>query len=116
MRSVIASDLVVHGDLESLGDLYIDGMVAGNVVARGLVVGGRGHVEGRLWATTLVIHGTVSGEITALAVTLGSTARVVGKVFHNQITVEPGAVHDGLKPWRPPNYFHDRSPLAAAER
>jgi hypothetical protein len=29
------------------------------------------------------------------------TAQVVGNIFHNELTIEPGAYHEGRRPWRP---------------
>ena len=30
-----------------------------------------------------------------------NSAQVVGNIFHNELTVEPGAYHEGRRPWRP---------------
>lgn len=108
MDSVIGADLRVMGDLIGSGDIQIDGLVEGNIRGRSLVVGLDGCVEGRIFAEALEIHGAIHGRIVAMNVTLGSTARVVGKLFHHMLNVEPGATHEGLKPWRPVNYFASR--------
>ena len=114
MDSVIGPNLRVMGDLIGSGDIQIDGRVEGNVRGRSLVVGLDGRIDGRIFADAVEIHGAIHGRIVAMNVTMGSTARVVGKVFHNLLNVEPGAAHEGLKPWRPVDYFASRKKGSSA--
>jgi len=109
MNTVITSDLRIIGDLVGSGSIRIDGLVEGIVRGRNLTIGEGGHVEGRIYAETVLINGSMRGRVVAVNVTLGSCARVIGKVFHHVLKIEPGAVHDGLKPWRPINFFKSGS-------
>ena len=99
--SVIGPDLRVMGDVAGAGHIEIRGRVDGDVSARQVTVTESGRVEGSISGETVRISGTVNGHLDATTVEIRKTARVVGKVFHHSLSVEPGAVVDGLRPWRP---------------
>ena len=63
--------------------------------------GEHGQVEGSILAEMVTIFGIAVGPVQANKVRLGNTAQVVGNIFHNELTVEPGAHHEGRRPWRP---------------
>ncbi len=65
------------------------------------IVGVNGQVEGSILAETITIFGIAVGPVQANKVRLGNTAQVVGNIFHNELKVEPGAHHEGRRPWRP---------------
>ncbi len=99
--SVIGADATVLGDVESTGDLQIFGMVEGEVRGRTLVIEDGAHIEGRVIAEQLLIGGSVHGVVTATDVGVEGTARVVGNIIHNSLTIQPGAILEGRRPWRP---------------
>ena len=68
---------------------------------RSVTVGESGQVEGSILADTVVILGIAVGPVQANKVRIGNSAQVVGNIFHNELTVEPGAYHEGRRPWRP---------------
>ena len=100
-RTVIQADLTIIGDLQTDGQIEVDGRVIGNVSGRSVIVGEHGQVEGSILAEMVTIFGIAVGPVQANKVRLGSTAQVVGNIFHNELTVEPGAHHEGRRPWRP---------------
>jgi cytoskeletal protein CcmA (bactofilin family) len=100
-RTVIQDDLTIIGDLQTDGQIEVDGRVIGNVSGRNVIVGEHGQVEGSILAEMVTIFGIAVGPVQANKVRLGSTAQVVGNIFHNELTVEPGAHHEGRRPWRP---------------
>ncbi len=100
-HTVIQDDLTIIGDLLTDGHIEVDGRVIGNVNGQTVTVGLNGQVEGSILAESITIHGTVAGPVQANQVRLGKAARVVGNIFHNEWTIEPGAYHDGRRPWRP---------------
>jgi cytoskeletal protein CcmA (bactofilin family) len=99
--SVIGPDLKVMGDVVGAGHVEIRGRVDGDVSARNVTVTETGRVEGSISGETVRISGTVNGHLDATTVEIQKTAKVVGKVFHHSLSVEPGAIVDGLRPWRP---------------
>ncbi len=99
--TVIQSDLTIIGDLQTDGHIEVEGRVIGNVNGRTVTVGEHGQVEGSILAESITILGTAIGPVQANKVLIGKSAQVVGNIFHNELTVEPGAYHDGRRPWRP---------------
>jgi cytoskeletal protein CcmA (bactofilin family) len=100
-RTVIQADLTIIGDLQTDGHIEVDGRVIGNVNGSSVTVSENGQVEGSILAETVTIFGIAVGPVQANKVLIGSSAQVVGNIFHNELTVEPGAYHEGRRPWRP---------------
>ena len=100
-HTVIRDDLTIIGDLLTDGHIEVDGRVIGNVNGRTVTVGENGQVEGSILAESITIFGAVVGPVQANQVRLGNSARVIGNIFHNELTVDPGAYHEGRRPWRP---------------
>jgi len=99
--TVIAKDLTVIGDLTSDGHVEVRGTVKGTINSRSVEILDSGVVEGAVVAESAIIRGSVLGPVRANTVTAGTTARIVGSVFHNVLTMEPGARLEGRRPWRP---------------
>ncbi len=89
--SIISADLKIVGDLNSGGDLQIDGAVEGDITSRTLTIGESAVVRGVLVAETVRIYGSVFGEVRANSVTLSSTAKMTGDITHQSLTMEAGA-------------------------
>ena len=89
--SIISADLKIVGDLNSGGDLQIDGAVEGDITSRALTIGESAVVRGVLVAESVRIYGSVIGEVRANSVTLSKTARVEGDIIHQSLTMEAGA-------------------------
>jgi cytoskeletal protein CcmA (bactofilin family) len=100
-RTVIQEDLTIIGDLQTDGHIEVDGRVIGNVNGSSVPIGESGQVEGSILADTVTILGIAVGPVQANKVRIGNSAQVVGNIFHNELTVEPGAYHEGRRPWRP---------------
>jgi cytoskeletal protein CcmA (bactofilin family) len=93
--SVIGSDLSITGNLESKGEIQIEGEVQGDVHAGRIIVGERARVTGSLLADDIVIRGNVGGSVRGNNVTLQSNSRVEGDLFHKQLAIEQGAFFEG---------------------
>ena len=93
--SIISVDLRITGDVISVGDIQVDGLVEGDVQSRSIVVGEEAHVRGSIVAETVRITGTVTGSVKANTVTLDRTARVQGDIVHHSIGIEQGAYVEG---------------------
>ena len=89
--SIISADLKIVGDLNSGGDLQIDGAVEGDITSRSLTIGESAVVRGVMVAETVHIYGSVIGEVRANSVILSKTARVEGDIIHQSLTMEAGA-------------------------
>ena len=93
--SVLAEGLALTGDIESDGDIHIEGTVTGNIQAMEVVVGPKGKVIGQVKAKAVRIHGGIDGQIQGSSVTLAKSSKVNGDILHNQLTIEPGAFLEG---------------------
>ena len=93
--SVIGPDLIVTGNLETVGDLLIDGDVQGDVYANRIVISPQARVVGDLVADEIVIGGTVQGSIRGNSVTFQTASRIEGEVYHRKLAIEQGAYFEG---------------------
>ena len=94
-HSIISSDLKIKGDLESTGDITVDGSVEGNIKCRTLILGEEPEIKSSIEADTVRICGAFSGDVRARKVVLTKTAKVTGDIYHECLEVEEGAVLEG---------------------
>jgi cytoskeletal protein CcmA (bactofilin family) len=99
--TIIGAQLTINGDVECHGDVQIFGLVEGNVRGETVIVEYGGLVEGGVFAQKLVIAGAVNGPVTATDIRVEGTAKIIGNITHNMLTIEPGAILEGRRPWRP---------------
>ncbi|MBM3585957.1 MAG: polymer-forming cytoskeletal protein [Alphaproteobacteria bacterium] len=93
--SLISAELKIVGNLDSNGDLRVDGTVEGDIASRSLTVGEGARIDGSIAAETVQINGTVSGHIKGGSVIIARTARVTGDVTYVTLAVEEGGVLEG---------------------
>ena len=93
--SIISADLKIIGDLESAGEVQIDGEVSGDIRAKVLLVGESAVIRGEVLAETVRVHGNVYGQIKAKFVNLAKTAHVVGDILHENLSIQEGAFLEG---------------------
>ena len=88
--SMIGSDVTISGNIQTEGDLHIDGRIEGDVKCSALVIGESGAVVGGIRAANARISGEVDGAIEAGALTLTSAARTKGDISYDQLSIEAG--------------------------
>ena len=105
IRSLIAEDSEIEGNLKFTDGLRIDGKVRGNVSARAeaasiLVISETGAVTGELIADHIIVNGTVRGPVHArVMLELQPKARIEGDVYYTALEMHQGAIIDGqLRP------------------
>jgi cytoskeletal protein CcmA (bactofilin family) len=95
-RSVIDAWLTMKGNLESEGDIQVDGKVQGHIRCSQLIVGKDAIIDGDVLAVEAVIRGKVKGVIRANRVKLQDTARVESEIiFEKLLGIEDGASFEG---------------------
>ncbi len=94
--SIISANLRVTGDLDSDGDIQIDGAVEGDVRSKSVTVGEHALVSGAINSDRINVAGTVKGQIHGKVVVLASTAKVTGDIVHESLAIEAGAFIQGL--------------------
>ena len=97
MPNILARGTKINGDLETDGDIRIDGRVVGKVLAKGkVVVGTEGYVEGEIKCKNIDVSGELKSDVHADEMTvLKATARLIGNVVTPKISIEPGALFVG---------------------
>lgn len=95
--NLIAKVTRISGNLDSDGDLRIDGEILGNLETRGrLVIGPTGKVDGDISCKSCEIAGTYNGKITVSELlSLKSSSRITGNIITSKISIEPGAYFNG---------------------
>lgn len=95
--NTISKETSIDGNVETTGNLRIEGKVKGNIRARSKVVLGiSGEVEGKIYAQTADIEGTVKGMVQVEGLlTLKSNAHIKGDINTGKLVMEAGAVFDG---------------------
>ena len=94
-HSIISAELKIKGDLESSGDITVEGQVEGNIKCRTLILGEAPIINSSVEADTVRICGVFSGEVRARKVVLTRTAKVTGDIYHETLQVDEGATIEG---------------------
>ena len=97
MPNILARGTKISGDLETEGDIRIDGRVSGKILAKGkVVIGSEGFVEGEIKCKNIDISGELKADLQSDELTvLKATAKIVGNITTPKISIEPGAVFVG---------------------
>jgi cytoskeletal protein CcmA (bactofilin family) len=112
--TLIAANTEITGDVKFDNQLYINGHVAGNVLADAdsdatVVVSEEGSVAGEIRVPNVVVNGKIEGNVYAAnRVELATKAAVKGNVYYNLIEMQLGAMVDG-------QLVHDESIASGAE-
>lgn len=92
-----------QGQLSFQGTVRIDGKFTGDITSEGkLILGKDAVVQGNINVHEVVVHGTLNGEISVARRTiLHKTARITGNVATPLLTMEEGAILQGMITMRP---------------
>ncbi len=96
-NNIIGKGTTFTGNIETFGNIRIEGKVVGDVISKSKVaVGPSAVIEGKLLAQVAEVEGEVKGkvEVTDLLI-LKPTSKVSGDIYANKLTVESGAKFDG---------------------
>ena len=95
--NIIGIGTIITGDIQSKGDIRIDGTLKGAVNTGGkVVVGSAGIIEGEVECANADIAGVLNAKITvAQLLSLKATAKLTGDLVTNKLSIEPGAAFTG---------------------
>ena len=93
----IGQGTVLNGEIQSGGDIRIDGLLKGSVKVGGkLVLGPDGKIEGDVECENGIIAGEIRAKITSKnLLTLKSSAKLYGDICSSKLEIEPGAIFTG---------------------
>ncbi len=94
--SIISVGLTVTGNLETEGDIQIEGVVSGDISAGRLTVGENARIDGDVSADDVLVMGEVNGRLKARNIALTGSARVNGDIVHTTLSVDSGARVNGM--------------------
>lgn len=95
--NTIGKGTVLEGNIETYGNIRIEGKVIGNIKSKSkIALGNSSQVEGNIIAQNADLEGEVKGriEISEMLI-LKATAVVHGDIITGKLVVEPGAVFNG---------------------
>ena len=96
-RNIIGNGTVIKGEVESNGDIRIDGKVEGILKSNGkIVLGQNGTIEGEIFCKQADLSGKVHGKLFVEELTsMKSTSRVEGELNTKRLYIEIGAIFTG---------------------
>lgn len=95
--NIIGKGTILNGDIETFGNLRIEGKIVGNIKTKSkIALGQSSQIEGNILAQNAEIAGGVKGkvEVTDILI-LKPTAVINGDIITNKIIVESGATFNG---------------------
>ena len=95
--NLIGTGTVIRGDIETAGDIRVDGTLIGRLTAKAkIVLGESAIIEGDMFCQNADISGAVLGNIIVDdLLTLKSTGRMHGDVITKKLVIEAGADFTG---------------------
>jgi cytoskeletal protein CcmA (bactofilin family) len=90
--------LTIRGDLSSVANLSIRGVVEGNTWApeQTVTIHREGRVRGHVFGNTIIVEGRTRGNLYACEnVIMKSSADVRGKIFASRVSLEEGGRYKG---------------------
>lgn len=95
--NLIQAGTSITGDIESNGNIRIDGNLKGTINTGGKVIlGSTGSVDGDIICSNADVEGRINGTVKVKELlSLKSTALVNGEIFTDKLAIEPGAKFTG---------------------
>lgn len=95
--SMIGTGTTITGDLESNGDIRIDGTLIGNLRGKAkIIIGADGSVQGNIEGLQADIMGHVTGTIKVQELLyLHGKTEVKGDIYAGKLQIEPTAIFNG---------------------
>lgn len=95
--NIIGKGTILEGNIESLGNIRIEGKVNGSVKSKSKVaLGNSSYVEGNIIAQNAEIAGAVKGVVEVIEqLILRPSATIDGDIITNKLIVESGAKFNG---------------------
>ena len=95
--NLIGAGTDIKGDIESAGDIRIDGTLKGNLRTKGkVVIGTTGLIKGEVYCKNSDVEGKVEGKINVQELlSLKATSIIHGDISAKRLAIEPGAKFTG---------------------
>ena len=92
-RNILSKNTKITGDVNSEGDVRIDGHLEGTLTTKGrVIIGADGFIQGNVYCENADIEGKFSGELKVnKTLSVKASASIQGDVVIGKLSVEPGA-------------------------
>ena len=94
-HAFISADTTVTGDLESAGDLSVEGSVEGNITCRTLTLRGEPTITGDVHVEAVHVCARFTGALRAKMVVVTKAARMTGDIYYETLELQEGAEFEG---------------------
>jgi len=97
LPNMIGPGTKIIGNIETNGDIRIDGNIEGNITSKGkVVIGTNGNVKGEIQCVNAEISGILNGKINVSELlSLKATSKITGEMAIGKLSIEPGAMFSG---------------------
>ncbi len=97
LPNIIGQGTKIVGDIETNGDIRIDGNIEGNVTSKGkVVIGSNGLIKGEVFCSNAELAGSLNGKIAVSELlSLKASSKVTGDIKTGKLNIEPGAIFTG---------------------
>lgn len=95
--NIVGIGTKITGDVNSNGDIRVDGSLTGKLITKGkVVIGETGKVKGEINCKNSDVEGTIEGKITVSELlSLKAKARIRGDIIAARLAIEPGCQFTG---------------------
>ncbi|MDA3952676.1 MAG: polymer-forming cytoskeletal protein [Bacteroidales bacterium] len=95
--NLIGAGTEITGDVNSNGDIRIDGILTGNLKTAGkVVIGETGRVNGEIDCKNSEVLGEIHGKIkVSELLSLKATSKIFGDIVTKKLAIEPGSKFTG---------------------
>ena len=88
--SIITQGIDFTGEVNTEGDIHIDGNMKGTIKANEVVIGHNGTFEGEIISNILVVNGKIKGKFNIKNLNIRKEGVLSGKAKYLNVTIESG--------------------------
>ncbi len=88
--SIIGEGIELSGEINTEGNIHIDGFMSGIIRANEVVIGPNGNFDGEIIADMLIINGTIKGKFTIRNLHVRQDGLLQGRAKYEVLIVESG--------------------------
>ena len=88
--SIITQGIDFTGEVNTEGDLHIDGNMKGTIKANEVVIGQNGAFEGEITSNVLIVNGKIKGKFNIKNLNIRKEGTLSGKAKYLNVTIESG--------------------------
>lgn len=95
--NIIGVGTKITGDVNSNGDIRVDGSLTGKLITKGkVVIGETGKIKGEINCRNSDVEGSIEGKITvSQLLSLKAKSRIHGDIVAAKLAIEPGCQFTG---------------------